>query len=242
MASYQNIQTLNRRQQAKYPFDISADLKLDNYTFPCSYIKSLKLQISDVVFPLYIAAVQYLSYIDNTTATAVRYIVKDANGYICSYIDLTDQETAKITDVYGNLCGSMSFQPQLYKWSLQLIKNTVYGYMQLTPTNLPLSSFVLSCCYFKGFKGVSVGGQFAGNKITLNFTQNIVPVFTQNKIRLDLFSDYYLQTSQEPQRFITVNGIPMQGKSLIIKHNVLSNLRVLTEGQTITLAGVTDDI
>ena len=242
MTSDQNIQTLNRRQQSKYPFDAAADLHLDKCTFPCSFIKSLKLQVSGVAFPLYIGALRQLPYINHTTAAGIRYIVKDANDYTCCYIDIIDEKTATVIDTYGNLCGSMSFQPQLYKWSLQLVKNTVYGYLQLTPTNLPLSSFVISCCYFKGFKGVSIGGQYVGNRAILNFTQNIVPQFDQDKIRLDLFSDYYLQVDQEPQRFVSVNGIPMEGKSLIIKHRTLSNLRVITQNQTITMAGVTDDI
>ena len=57
MANYTNIQTSNRREQSKYPFDSSASLLLGKYTFPCHMIKSLGIQVKSGRFPIYLGSI-----------------------------------------------------------------------------------------------------------------------------------------------------------------------------------------
>lgn len=239
MANYTNIQTSNRREQSKYPFDSSASLLLGKYTFPCHMIKSLGIQVKSGRFPIYLGSI-------SVKDTRVIFQIKDIAATVLGTIQLLSQTKGRVIDVDGSACGGIQFEVPLYKWCLQLIGTTRYKHMSLLSSQLPLASQIITCLYYTGYKGLQFEGKYLGADIILNFQRNVIPDITADKLRLDLWGDYKLTSDQpaDPQLYLTrVNApssIDMTGGNLVIKHRTLSDVRVITKADKLLITGVKD--
>lgn len=231
MAFYQNIEIQNWRQQSKYPFDMSSTLMLDQHIFPVNWIRSLNLQIYKAIFPLHISK---LVLVNN----CVQLHVVDRQSQLQCIIYL-EERTSKILDAYSCIAGQIKVAPQLFPWLRQLVSGTVYGTMQLLDTALIICSQAITCMAFEGYAGISVNNTYMGQDATLNFQRNVTLSKTSTGLRIDAFGDYQA-TYQKTIKLQRVNGIQLKGKQLLIKHRSLSDLRVVTSGDKLTLTGVTD--
>lgn len=238
MASYYNVQTNNRREQSKYPFDASASLLLGKYTFPSHMIKSLGVQVKQGRFPLYLGSISAIQ-------DRVVFQIKDITANTLGSIQLLSSNTGRVIDTLGCACGGIAFQPDLYKWCLQLISTTRYKHMSLLSSQLPLASQVITCLYYTGYRGLSFSGRYLGSDVTLNFQRNAIPAIDNStkKLRVDVWGDYSLpatSVSDSTVYLTQVNGIDMTGGNLIIKHKTLSDVRAVTKQNKLLITGVKD--
>lgn len=229
--NYQNIEIKNKREQSNYPFTGLSTLKVGKYTFPVNWVRSLSLQISSAVFPLYI----------NTIYTDTQYVILsviDKMSQVQCYIKLGPESAAVVT-AYNTICGQISVDNQLYNWLYDLIKDSVYGRIDLNSNDLVFDGSVITCVCFKGYTGLSVNNRYAGSDVILNFQRNIETVIQGSQVRLNVYGDYDY-SFQKQQKLQYINGIDLKNKSLLIQHRALSDLRVVTDSNKISLIGVTD--
>lgn len=253
MATYQNIEEANKRQFSKYPFDPSSTLKLDIYTFPVAWIKSLSVVVGKCVFPLYINKI----YIEQK---AVCLDIVDWQGTFISKI-VIQAESAYIQNKAHCIGGAVYTDPALYSWLFDIIKTNFYNGLQLVSSSLILSDTVITCCYYDFFSGLSVNGVYAGNDVHINFQRNTEyagnpeelpnygldiaqqqgPAFkgTGMPVRINVLGDY-AYTYENKTKLKYVNGVDLANKTLIIKSRPLADLRVQTTQGKISLTGVTD--
>ena len=244
MAVYHNIQTSNRRSESKYPFDSSASLLMGKYTFPCHMIKSLGIQVKQGRFPLYFGSI-------SAKQNKVIFQIKDITSATLGTLQLISQTSGKVLDANGCVCGGIAFQPALYKWCLELVSTTRYKYMSLLSSQLPLSSQVITCLYYTGYRGLNFSGRALGADVILNFQRNLIPTIQKSskKLRIDTWGDYQLPSSQGQgqddsevylSRINAPSTMDMTGGNVIIKHKTLSNVRVVTKQNKILITGVKD--
>ena len=229
--NYQNIEIQNKREQSKYPFTGDSTLEIGKYIFPVNWIKSLSVQVSSAVFPLYI----------NTLYVQGDFVVLkvlDKNAQIQCYLKIGATQS-KIETENGIICGQLYIDTQLYSWLYNLIKSTVSGYIDLNSNALIFDGSVITCVHFKGYTGLSINNKYIGSDVLLNFERNIQVEIDGASVVLNVYGDYDY-SFQKISKLQSVNNIDLKNKSLIIQHRALSNLRIATETNKISLIGVTD--
>lgn len=229
--NYQNIEIKNKREQSKYPFTSTSTLQVGKYTFPVNWIKSLSLQISKAVFPLYVGSIY-------TESQFVVLRVVDKVSQLQCYIRLSKNSGYVKTD-YNTNCGQIKADTYLYDWLYGLVKNSVYGYIDLDSNALIFDGSVITCVYFEGYTGLTINNQYAGSDVILNFQRNIETIVQNEQVRLNVYGDYDY-AFQNAQKLQYVNGVDLKNKSLLIQHRALSDIRVTTDSNKISLVGVTD--
>lgn len=105
MAVYDQVMDSNDRAQSKYPFDEASTMLIDQHTVPCSLIYSMKLQVQNAVFPVFIGSL--------SSANETLFItVKDSRGLsIATASCVKNQQQVLFRDSYGNFCGSLMCAP-----------------------------------------------------------------------------------------------------------------------------------
>ena len=199
--------------------------------FPINWISSMSLQVQQALFPLHINSL----YIKDSTI--IMSIADKSEQQLCD-IHLTSTESY-IINKYGNICGQLRTAQNLYTWLYDIIKTTVYGFLEVKSDALVLSSNVITCVFFSGYIGLNINGKYIGASATLNFQRNIETVTKGRDLQLNVYGDY-TYTYQSQKKIQYVNGVDMRGKDLIIQHSALSDLRVVTQADKITFIGVTD--
>lgn len=231
MSYFQNVETSNLRDISNFPFTDTSSLEVGKYKFPAPWISSLRLQVQNAVFPLHIGNIHtddvfiVLSVVDNTGTS------------VCD-IKIAEQ-ACFIVDSFNKIAGQIQVDGQLYSWLYKLIKNSVYGYMQLKSDALVIASQVIACVYFQGYTGLSVNNTYIGQDVILNFQRNIETIRAGSNLRLNVYGDYSY-SYQNQRKLQVVNGKDLRGKDLLIQHSMLSDLRVSTQSGKISFIGVTD--
>ena len=227
------ISAQNKKFLSNYPFDASSTLKIDNHTFPATLIKSLKLQVHQAIFPLHIGSIEILQ--NKAVIT-----IFDAQQSRIAYAECSiDSTKCFFKNNYGLSCGSMVYDPQLVDF-LYGLPNTAYGgSIQLSSDTLILDIQTISCVAFNGIINVNINGVDMGNKVNINFHEPFKLTKVQNEIAFSVTGqiDYSYKDAIKLQK---VNNVDLKGKSLLVRAQMLSDLRVNTAQGELNLTGVRD--
>ena len=245
----------NASDSSLYPFDNASSLLISNHIFPHDLIDDIFVMIRNESVPLCISRITAgpvkgpdwsdSRVFEGKDLGVLTLFLADGTGTEIASLQLKRDVsviTAPIKTLNGTLCGGIKADKALYSWLYSLVKNTLYGELQVSPDALILHPNTLACVSYKGYEGLSLNGQYLGSHIHLAVQHNLkaqLDASDSGQIQFDAFGDYD-ETFEKTEKLQTVNGVDLKGKSLIIKSNTLGDLRVVTEDNKIALLGVTD--
>lgn len=233
-----NTDYLQLRSNTKYPFTDASTLRIGNYNIEATWIKQLHLNVSSAFFPLHINSIQ-------KTEGAIILRVFDSKDMQIAYTKLKAQNLQSLFYSGNQICGSISIDIKMF----QLLNIITLNGNKVIPSNImQISPHCISCVHTIGTKYIKNGQTILYGDNQLLLDTNII----YNKPRLDIYGRLDVQDQTlKPLRYVKLVNIDneqiqqtdykdLSNLNLVIKHNILSNARVVSQGSKIILNNILD--
>lgn len=228
------------RQNTSYPFDNRSTLQVDIYKMSPVWISSLQLQVQSAVFPLHVSRIY-------TSGQHMYWQISDARyEHIATFsFSHQGQGCAVAYRPNGCICGYMTYARNMISFFSSVVRNQYGDSLQLPSNCMILCANCITCTYTTGCQSIRVNGTDYNGATAVVLQRNVVlDDYTDTySVTVSVFGDYQGQiqiAATGTPVLKTVNGVDLTNKHLLIKPRTLSDLRVITAGNTITMAGVLD--
>lgn len=223
-------------QFSKYPFKDTATLSLQNIIFPAQYITGLQICYNKPIVNLYISSIQLLDQYH------IKVQIKDQNNIqTFSFVISNTSTWSSIRDSNNIYRGSVGYNNIFY-----IFKNILTKYFQIIFTFTKDIFPILQSCIVIKYTNKIKKIKFQDTQIeSLNLHNGFFVSGQNTAMSINARNDLQLQqtvptTIDKRGQFKYINNIPINGRPVVIKHTTLSDLRVITEDNSIKLKGVTD--
>lgn len=225
---YQNTDRQVDAIYTNYPFTHESTRLIQGIAIPNTMFIAVHISIQQTCGQVYISSVERRS------VQLIDVSLCDAQRKVDLHFQLVPQcQVSFILDRLDTPCGILQCKPQLYQCFSSLL--------QLSTDNIsiPSRSFVflpecISAANTKGLRSCILNNNML-KKDTIELRRNLV---YQSDSGVS-FAAYPDDLQQVQPRLIYINGVSAAGKHIVIKHNTLSDLRVVTKSD-IQLLGVAD--
>ena len=229
---YYNTDTQEDARFTNYPFTQASNKTINSIFIPNSMFIDIHIYLPKAYAGVHICSVSCIDQV-------VHMQITDATGQLYLQIPLMrSQETAFLLNKYNTPCGLLQCSSQLYGQLASIVKMNEGSKIQVKESSLMFLPQCVSVACTKGLQSIDINGTSINDgcidlKRNLAYTKDAEAPYT---VSISMYSD---DSQQSDTRLCYVNGTNAQNKHIIIKHNTLSDLRVLTKGN-IQLIGVTD--
>ena len=229
---YYNTDTQQDARFTNYPFTQASDKMVNDVFISNEMFVDVSICLPEAYTDIHIYSISYADQLVNIHIT-------DATGQLQLFIPLTQaQQTAFVLNIHNTPCGMLQCSAQLYNRLLTAIQR---GQGQQTSVDSRAFVFLPQCtsvALTNGLQSIDINGTVIGNGC-INLKRNLVytkGVGNAGAVSISMYPD---DPYESDTRLRYANGAEAWNKHVIIKHNTLSDLRVLTKGD-IQLVGVTD--
>lgn len=229
---YYNTDTQQDARYTNYPFTQTSDKLVNGVFVPSSMFIDIHICLNKAYVGIYIYKIRYINQI-------VYIHITDTTGQLQLYIPMVQgQQTAFVLNKYNTPCGLLQCAPQLCSQLSYITQASQNEQVTLNSKALSLLPECVSISITRGLQAIRVNGtSIDANSIDLR--RNISYKKETGAAAPVTISMYPDDTQQSDTRLCYVNDMQAWNKHVIIKHNTLSDLRVLTKGN-IQLIGVAD--
>lgn len=261
---YTNIEVQQIRQQIKYPFTYDSTCCIGNQYLDTSNILSLSLCIQKANFPLFISTISKQEDIiklilQDTNRTQIAIIQLKP----CTQNDSTTGiNTNVILDLHGNVIGTITTKNAdfVYNYFASFLINRQNLFIQIPTTSFMIDSRCIKCIYNNDLTAVTVDQNYLQGRINIYFKDNCIlsapeiePAYISIKGDIDTSYNKIVKLQnikiKKLIKSTDANGKEVvnqqvydlsdaASKNIVIKHTMLSDLRVVTEQRSISLVGV----
>lgn len=247
---YTNVQIQDIRRQTNYPFAIESTCDFKGSTLYTGSILSLVIQVQRAIFPLRITkAIKQ--------QTCIKLHITDISQQLIAVIELRKYKILHpVKNIYNQLIGNLVTTED------STLYNTFGTYFQNSKEiTIDKQSFIISpncikCVNFDTVRYIKCEQHTIGGPVAIYFDNNCFLQAQKQGITINVAGDIdktYIFTPKlktirikqinEEQTIVKqyiLNANATSSRNIVIKHQMLSNLRVVTKESQILLLGVTD--
>lgn len=241
---YTNTDISNAREHTKYPFTQQSTCILGNVLFNTSCIKSLSICVQSARFPLFIDKIKrssgtvilQITSLDITFKAFV-YVTPNSSIYL-------------IKNTYDQIVGTVAVQQQdSYMYNFFNAYLTTTAQVQAASDAFILAPECIKCINYEALRYLKAGDYTLKRKANIYFGNNCYLLAEDDNISINVAGDLdmsYKQIKKLKTIKVTNEDIgetveqDLASKNIILKHTMLSDLRVVTKQDQILLTGVMD--
>ena len=226
---YQNTDRQVDALYTNYPFTHNSTKLVYGSIIPNTMFISVRICVQQTCKNLHISSIQ------QTAVQLITIYLQDTQRFVNLKFQLVPGcQVCFVLDQLGVPCGLIQCKPQLYECFLAILQTTGNSLA------IPAQSFIflpqcVSAAATKGLCRAVLNNVPLQNQI-IQLKKNLIYQKSDSSISFAMYPD---DLEQQGIRLVYINRIPASNKHIVIKHNTLSDLRVVTK-DNIQLVGVAD--
>lgn len=226
---YQNTDIQFDVRYTSYPFTHQSTKLINGVYISNNLFLSVGICVAQPCIDIHITQLSYqrsIVYIHITDVQAKLHIT-------CPLVQ--GSQIAFFLNQYGTPCGMLQCSPELYANLLAVINSSQSNRLSVLPSAFVFLPECISVAQVQGIQQIAVNGQSVS---IVQLKRNIVyQILSDSSIQISMYPDD--NQEEDAVKLRTINGVFAGDKHVVIKHNTLSDLRVVTKN-TIQLMGVAD--